>query len=79
MEQWDGPFVIVYIDGGKTIQGFLDCDLIDEIILTNVAILIGIGIPLFGVFSKDKELMYIETKSFETSILYRCQYGHLLD
>jgi dihydrofolate reductase len=54
----------LYIDGGKTIQGFLDADLIQEIIITRIPVLIGKGIPLFGPVSKDKKLEHIETHSF---------------
>jgi dihydrofolate reductase len=38
----------LYIDGGITIQGFLEEDLIDEMILARVPVLLGNGIPLFG-------------------------------
>ena len=38
----------LYVDGGRTIQGFLAADLIDELIITTAAILLGDGIPLFG-------------------------------
>lgn len=38
----------LYIDGGITIQRFLEEDLIDEMILTKVPVLLGNGIPLFG-------------------------------
>lgn len=38
----------LYIDGGKTIQGFLREDLIDELIITRVPVLLGGGVPLFG-------------------------------
>ena len=38
----------LYIDGGITIQGFLEEDLIDEMIITRVPILLGNGVPLFG-------------------------------
>lgn len=38
----------LYIDGGKTIQNFLQADLIDEITVTVIPILLGEGIPLFG-------------------------------
>ncbi len=37
----------LYIDGGKVIQSFLKKDLIDELIITQVPILLGDGIPLF--------------------------------
>lgn len=38
----------LYIDGGITIQSFLEEDLIDEMIITRVPILLGNGISLFG-------------------------------
>jgi len=38
----------LYIDGGVTIQNFLQKDLIDEMIITVVPILLGEGIPLFS-------------------------------
>ncbi|PCK31146.1 dihydrofolate reductase family protein [Pseudoalteromonas piscicida] len=37
----------LYIDGGKTIQSFLQQDLIDELIITTIPILLGGGVPLF--------------------------------
>ena len=38
----------LYVDGGITIQNFLEKDLIDEMIITRVPVLLGSGIPLFG-------------------------------
>lgn len=38
----------LYIDGGKTIQGFLKAGLIDEITITRIPVLLGSGISLFG-------------------------------
>lgn len=38
----------LYIDGGKTIQHFLEADLIDELIVTKLPILLGDGPALFG-------------------------------
>ena len=46
----------VYVDGGKTIQAFLDADLIDEITITRAPVLIGSGIPLFGALLSDVQL-----------------------
>ncbi len=37
-----------YIDGGKTIQSFLDLQLIHEMTLTIAPVILGAGIPLFG-------------------------------
>ena len=42
----------LYIDGGKTVQAFLAENLIDELILTTIPIILGDGIPLFGVLPK---------------------------
>ena len=55
----------LYIDGGKTIQGFLNAGLIDEITITRIPVLIGSGIPLFGPLGNDKHLAHIETQSFD--------------
>jgi dihydrofolate reductase len=38
----------LYIDGGRTIQSFLEADLIDELTVTVIPILLGSGFPLFG-------------------------------
>ena len=59
----------IYVDGGKTIQGFLDADLIDEIIITTIPVLIGAGIPLFGPLTKDKRLAHVETQSFDNGMV----------
>lgn len=40
-------FSHAYIDGGKTIQSFLDLKLIDEMVLTHAPVILGEGIPLF--------------------------------
>ncbi len=44
----DQGFTDIYIDGGKLIQNFLAEDMIDELIVTQVPILIGGGTLLFG-------------------------------
>lgn len=38
----------LYIDGGKTVQSFLQQDLIDEMVITTIPVLLGGGAPLFG-------------------------------
>lgn len=49
-------FEHLYIDGGITIQQFLAADLIDEMIITDIPILLGGGDPLFGAL--DNELVF---------------------
>lgn len=41
-------FKDLYIDGGATIQSFLNEDLIDQMVITRFPILLGGGIPLFS-------------------------------
>ncbi len=49
----------VYVDGGATLQGFLREGLIDEIIVTYIPILLGDGIPLFGVLGQEIPLRFV--------------------
>lgn len=51
----------VYVDGGQTIQSFLNAGLLSELILTQIPILIGDGVRLFGKTKKDIKLKHIET------------------
>ena len=53
-----------YIDGGKTIQSFINLKLINELTLTQVPILIGKGIPLFSELTKDVALENAQAKAF---------------
>lgn len=59
----------LYIDGGKTIQGFLNAGLIQEITITKIPVLIGSGIPLFGPLSADKRLNHLETRWFDNGFV----------
>src|SRR3989338_4898285 len=43
----------VYVDGGITIQRFLQAGLIQRLIITRIPVLIGTGIPLFGALQRD--------------------------
>ncbi|MGH3146629.1 MAG: dihydrofolate reductase family protein, partial [Rubrobacter sp.] len=59
----------LYVDGGKTIQGFLGEGLIQRLIITKVPVLIGAGIPLFGPLSHDVRLRHLETRQFENGLV----------
>ena len=59
----------LYIDGGTTINSFLEEDLIDEMILTTIPILLGGGIPLFKDFSKPLEFEHIKSEVFLDAIV----------
>lgn len=68
----------LYVDGGKTIQGFLNAGLIQEIIITRIPVLIGQGIPLFGPLDKDLKLEHLETRSFANGFV-QSKYKVLMD
>ena len=53
-----------YIDGGKTIQAFMNLKLIDEITITRVPIILGKGKPLFGKTGHDIKLESAEATAF---------------
>lgn len=57
-------FSTLYIDGGKTVQNFLKEDLVDELIMTTIPILLGDGIPLFGMLPKSMSFDHIKTEVF---------------
>jgi len=63
----------VYVDGGITIQQFLDAGLIQRLIISRVPVLIGKGIPLFGATSKDIPLKLISTRSWPSGMV-QCEY-----
>ena len=51
----------IYVDGGITIQRFLQAGLIQRLIITRVPVLIGSGIPLFGALEHDIVLRHVGT------------------
>ena len=55
----------VYVDGGMTIQGFLSKGLVDEITITEIPVILGKGIPLFGPLKKDIKLTHKNTTAFD--------------
>ncbi|MCR4318461.1 MAG: dihydrofolate reductase family protein [Planctomycetes bacterium] len=59
----------IYVDGGKTIHGFLQAGLVTNIVVTVLPILIGSGIPLFGPLEEDVLLELVGTKSFENGLV----------
>jgi dihydrofolate reductase len=58
-----------YVDGGITIQRFLQAGLIQRITITRVPVLIGTGIPLFGVLPHDIALKHIATHQYPSGLV----------
>ena len=58
-----------YVDGGITIRRFLQAGLIQRLVITRIPVLIGTGIPLFGVTPRDIALEHIATRQFASGLV----------
>jgi dihydrofolate reductase len=58
-----------YVDGGVTIQRFLEARLIQRLTITRVPVLIGTGIPLFGTTARDITLRHIATQQYASGLV----------
>jgi dihydrofolate reductase len=59
----------IYVDGGITIQRFLQAGLIQRLIVTRVPVLIGTGIPLFGAVQRDVLLEHVATRQYASGLV----------
>lgn len=55
----------LYIDGGLTIQSFLQAELIDDLTITIIPILLGSGKSLFGPLKDDIQLKHLATRVYK--------------
>lgn len=55
----------IYVDGGLTIQIFMENNLINEMTITVVPIIIGSGIPLFREVKRDIHLELISSQAYD--------------
>lgn len=58
-----------YIDGGLVIQSFLRAGLIEDLILTQIPILLGRGKPLFGPLDQDVDLELVRSLTLSSGLL----------
>ncbi len=58
-----------YVDGGTTIQGFINLQLINQMTITRAPVLLGEGIALFGKTKKDIKLEQCSAKSFANDFI----------
>ena len=54
----------LYVDGGRTIQGFLASRFVRRLILNRVPVILGSGISLFGEVPKDVWLDHLRTEVY---------------
>jgi dihydrofolate reductase len=59
----------VYIDGGKTIQGFIKQGLVDVLIITRGPILLGGGYPLFGKLLTEQTYAHLKTEVLNNTLV----------
>jgi len=59
----------VYVDGGITIQSFLQQNLLSEMTITTVPIILGKGISLFGMMRDEIKLKLDYIKSFDSDFV----------
>jgi dihydrofolate reductase len=59
----------IYLDGGITIQRFLRAGLVDWLTITRVPVLIGEGIPLFGLLPHDVKLRHVATQAYASGLV----------
>lgn len=55
----------LYVDGGQTIQSFLNAGLISELTITVIPILLSAGKPLFGSLKSDVVLKHVSTNAYD--------------
>lgn len=60
----------VYVDGGGVIQSFLRADLIDEISVGWAPVLIGAGLPLFGLLDRDVQLCLVASNASDSGMVH---------
>ncbi len=58
-----------YVDGGITIQRFLQAGLIQRLTITRIPVLLGAGIPLFGTLQHDIVLRHVATRQYASGLV----------
>ena len=59
----------VYVDGGATISQFLNMGLVDQLIISIIPVVLGLGIPLFSKINDDKWCRLISTQAFSNGLV----------
>jgi dihydrofolate reductase len=59
----------LYIDGGITVQRFLEAGLIQRLTITRIPVVLGRGIPLFGPVTHDVWFEHVTTRSYASGLV----------
>lgn len=59
----------IWIDGGVTISQFLDHQLVDTMTLSIIPVILGSGIPLFSVISKELQCHLVSSRCFPSGLV----------
>ncbi len=59
----------VYLDGGALIRSFLDAGLVDEMVVSVVAVVLGEGVPLFAGASRRHALRLVSAVPYASGIV----------
>lgn len=59
----------IYVDGGRTTQGFLSAGRLSEIIVTVIPIVLGSGISPFGILEDEVNLTLLSAKEFDSGFV----------
>ena len=65
-----------YVDGGITVQRFLEAGLIQRVTITRIPVLLGRGIPLFGPSARDIRFEHLATSTYAGGMV-KSEYGVL--
>jgi dihydrofolate reductase len=59
----------IWVDGGTTISQFLSLQLVDEMTLSVIPVILGSGIPLFGVIHKEISCRLISSQGYDSGLV----------
>ncbi|MEL6406933.1 MAG: dihydrofolate reductase family protein [Chloroflexota bacterium] len=59
----------IYLDGGKVIQSFLRAGLVDDMTITQIPILLGSGLSLFGELERDIHLRLLRSTAWHNGFV----------
>jgi GrpB-like predicted nucleotidyltransferase (UPF0157 family)/dihydrofolate reductase len=57
------------VDGGSTASNFLEAGLVDELTISIIAMVLGSGIPLFSVMSREHSCRLVYTQSYPSGVV----------